>query len=123
MIAREAPRTIVPERRSCVGAGGFLVGQLDGCTGETNKRCVWQRVTQVTRKAVDEIVLRAMRFIRDDHNVAALRQSRMAITFFFWQELLNRREDHTAGIDREFLTQVGTISGLYWWLTQEILAA
>jgi len=52
---------------------GVLIGQFDRGACETDKRSIWQRLPHMPGKAVDEIVLAAMRFICDNDDVAAVR--------------------------------------------------
>ena len=49
------------------------VGLLDGRAGEADERRVRQRVAQVARETVDQVVLAAVRFVGDDDDVPAIR--------------------------------------------------
>jgi hypothetical protein len=53
----------------------------------------------VLGEAVNEIVLAAVRFVGDDHDVAPVGQQRMLAAFFIGKEFLNRGEHHTAAGD------------------------
>ena len=68
---------VVAEDRARVG-----VGLLDRRAGEADERGVRQRIAQIAREAVDQVVLAAVRFIGDHDDVAALReQRRFAVRF------------------------------------------
>ncbi len=75
------------------------VGFLDRCAGEADERRVRQRVAHVACEAVDEIVLTAVRLVRDYDNIASGRQHGVAVAPFLGKELLDRREYHAAGGD------------------------
>jgi len=75
------------------------------------------------RKAVDEIVLAAVRLIGDDDNVPALRQYRVTVASLLGQEFLDRREHDAAPRDPQFVAQIGAALGLYRVLAQQIAAA
>src|SRR5450759_1602594 len=74
-------------------------------------------------EAVNEVVLAAVRLVGDDHDVATVREDRVAIATLLGEELLDRREDDAAGADPELLAQVGPVGGLHGRLAQEIAAA
>jgi hypothetical protein len=59
---------VIAEDRARIG-----VRLLDRCAGEADERRVWQRVAQIARESVDQVVLDAVRFIGDDDDVAAVR--------------------------------------------------
>ena len=81
-----------------------------------------QRVAHVTRVAVDEVVLAAVRLVGDDHDVAAVGQRRVAVAFLFGEELVERGEDHAARRHAQQLPQVHAALGLHRRLAQEVLA-
>ena len=72
----------------------ILVAGLDGCTGEADERGVRERVTQVPREPVDEVVLAPVRLVGDDDDVAPVGQERVSVAAFIGEELLDGREDH-----------------------------
>src|SRR5688572_30214007 len=47
----------------------------------------------------------------------------MAVSLFFREELLNRREHNATRRDAQFVSQVCTVFSLHWWLAQKIAAA
>jgi hypothetical protein len=49
------------------------VGLLDRRASEADERRIRQRVAQIARESVDQVVLAAVRFIGDHDDVAALR--------------------------------------------------
>ena len=55
----------------------------------------------MTRTAVDEVVLAAVRFVGDDHNVAPLGEQRVAVALLFGEEFLDDGEHHAAGFHRQ----------------------
>ena len=83
---------------------------------------VGQRVAHVAGEAVDEIVLAAMGFIRNDHDVAALGECREGIALFLREEFLDGGEHHPSGSDREPAAQVGPALSLRRRLAQEVSA-
>ena len=99
------------------------VGRLDGRAGEADEGGVGERVVHEARVAVDEVVLAAMGFVGDDHDVAAVREERMPVPLLFGEEFLDGGEDHATGRDRKLLAQVGPVSRLHRRLAQQILAA
>ena len=58
---------------------GVGVLKLDRRAGEADERCVGKRIAHVPSKAVDEVVLAAVRLVGDDHDVAPLREHRVAV--------------------------------------------
>ena len=74
-------------------------------------------------EAVDEVVLAAVGLVGDHHDVAPVRQHRMAVALLLGEELLDGREHHAAGGDGELGAQVGPVLGLHRWLAQELAAA
>ena len=52
-------------------------------------KAVGHGIAHVSREAVNEIVLRAMRFVRDNHDVAPLGQQWMFFARIFREKLLN----------------------------------
>ena len=71
---------------------------------------------------VDKIVLAAMRFVGNDHDVAPGGKQWMHVALFFGKKLLNGREDHAARFDRQLAAQIGPAGGLHWRLAQQGLA-
>jgi len=69
-------------------------------------------------KPSDEVVLAAVRFVGDHHNVSALRQHRVAIPFFLRKKFLDRGEHHAAGRNSKLCPQVRAVGGLYGRLAQ-----
>src|ERR1700730_3258018 len=65
------------------------VGLLDRCPGKADKRSARQCVVQVPGKAVDEVVLAAMRLVGDDDDIAPLRQYRVAVALLLGHEFLD----------------------------------
>ena len=92
----------------------------------------------MARIAVDEVVLAAVGLVGDDHDVAPVRQQRMPVALPFrargsplalpgrgllGEELLDRREHHAAGLDRELRPQIGAALRLDRRLPQQVGAA
>ena len=71
---------------------------------------------------VDEVVLTPVRFVRNDDDVASIREHGVAIALFLGKELLDGCEHHAPGRDRELRPQVGAVRSLYRRLTQQISA-
>jgi len=109
---------VVAEDRARVG-----VGLLDRRAREADERGVRQRVAHVAREAVDEVVLAAVRFVRDDHDVAPLGEHRVPVALGLGQEFLDRGEHDPARLHRELLPEVRPALGLDRRLAQEIPAA
>ena len=96
---------------------GVLVGELDGRAGEADERGVRQRVAQVSREAVDEVVLAAVRLVGDDDDVLAVAQQRVHVALLVGHELLDGGEHDPAGGHPEPATQVVATLGLPRHLT------
>src|SRR6185437_10828279 len=77
---------------------GVLVGQLDGSAGESDESRVREGVMHMPGEAVNEVVLTPVRLVGDHHDVASLREDRVLVSLFLWEELLDRREHHTASL-------------------------
>jgi len=77
----------------------------------------------VARKAVDEVVLAAVRLVGDHDDVAPLGEDRVAVALLLRQELLDRREHHAARRHRELQAQIGAVGGLHRRLAQQVAAA
>ena len=107
---------VVAEHGARVG-----VGLLDRRAGEADERSVRQGVAHVPRKAIDEIVLAAVRFVGDDDDVAAVGEHRVPVAFLFREEFLDSREHHAAGGDDSF-REVGAVGGLNRRLAKQIMA-
>ena len=75
----------------------FLSVSSIGRAGEPDERRVRQGLAHVPGEAVDEVVLAAVGFVGDDHDVPPVRQERVLVLAFGREELLDRREDHAAG--------------------------
>ncbi len=60
-----------------------------------------------------------MSFVRNDHNVAPLRQQRVNITLDYRQELLDGGKDNAAGCNLQQLPQICPSACLHRGLTQE----
>ena len=73
--------------------------------------------------AVDEVVLAAVGFVGNDHDVAALGERRVGVALLLGEELLNGGEDHTARFDRELDAQIRSACRLYRRLAQQLPAA
>ena len=69
------------------------VGLLDRRPGEADERGVRERVAHVPGEAVDEVVLAAVGLVGDHHDVATVREDRVAVALLLGEELLDRRED------------------------------
>ena len=74
-------------------------------------------------ETVDEIVLAAMGLVRDHHDVAALGEGRVGVPLLFGEELLDRGEYDSSGLDGQPPPQVGSALSLHGWLAQEVMAA
>ena len=48
---------------------GVAISRLNRCAGKADKRGVGERVSHVTGKSTDKVVLAAMRLVRNNHNV------------------------------------------------------
>ena len=72
--------------------------------------------------AVYEVVLTAVGFIGDDHDVAPLGQDRVGVPFLIGEELLDGGEHHPARFHRQFAAQVGPACGLAGGLAEQVLA-
>ena len=99
------------------------VPQLDRRAREADERGVWQRIAHVPRVAVDEVVLAAVRLVGDDDDVAPRGERAVRVALFLGVELLDRREHHPAGGDRQLLAQLGAALRLCWRLAEQVLAA
>ena len=99
------------------GVGVFL---FDGCAGEPDERGAGEGVAHVPGEAVDEVILAAVRLVRDHHDVAAVREEGMLVTLRLGEELLDRREDDSPGGDLEQRTEMGAAVGLLRGVAQEI---
>ncbi|MNV22853.1 hypothetical protein D3C71_1138460 [compost metagenome] len=96
---------VMAKQRRSVHVSGF-----DGRTGEADERSIGQRIAHVFRKAIGDFaslpihlglqpVLAAVRFVGDDHHIAAFGQR-----FAHFTELLQSGEDHaTGGTCEQFL--------------------
>ena len=58
---------VIAKNRARVG-----VGLLDGSAGKSDERCVGQSVAHALGEAVNEVVLAAVGFVRDHHDVVPL---------------------------------------------------
>ena len=74
-------------------------------------------------EAVDEVVLAAVRLVGDHHDVAAVGENRMPVSFFLREELLDGGEHDAARRDRKLRTQIGTGGRLRGRLAQEVAAS
>ena len=90
---------------------------------EPYEGCIWQHVAHAAGKTVNEIVLAAVRFVGDDHDVAPVREHRMAVALLLRQKLLDGGEHHAACSHRKELAQVRPAFRLHRRLAQEVLAA
>lgn len=68
------------------------VCKLDRRTGETDERGARQRVTHVTCKAVNEVILTAVSFVSDHHDIAALGKRRVTVALFLGEKLVDGGE-------------------------------
>ncbi len=82
-----------------------------------------QRVTHVARKAVDEVVLAAVRLVGDHHDIAPLGKRRVSVALLLGKELVNGGEHHPARRYAEQPAQVRAALGLHRRLAQQVLAA
>ena len=103
----------VAEHRA--GAGVF---QLYRSAGESDERGAGQGVAHVARETVYEVVLAAVRLVRNHHDVAALRQ-RFGARRAFGEELLDCGEYDAAGLDGQPVSQVGAARRLNGRLAQK----
>ena len=87
-------RNVVTKNRSRIRVAFF-----DWRPSEANEGSVWKSIAHVPGKTADEIVLAAMRFISDDHDIPPLGKQWMRSALFVRKELVNRREDHPAARD------------------------
>ncbi len=92
---------------------------FNGCAGETNEGGIRQGVVHMPGKAIDEIVLTAMRLVGDNNDIAPLRQQRVAVAFVFRQKLLDGGKNNTAGSNLQQLPQIGPSSCLNRSLAQQ----
>ena len=104
------------------GAGAG-VRELDRRAGEADERGVGQRVAQVARVAVEEVVLAAVRLVGDHDDVAPLGEERMPVALVVRKELLDRGEHDPARFHPESGAQVGPAGGLHRRLAQQVGAA
>ena len=111
-------RDVVAEDRTGVGVGLF-----DRRAGEADEGGARQGVAHVAGEAVNEVVLAAVRFVGDDHDVAPLGKRRVPVTLLLGQELLDGGKYHPARGHRQQLAQVGPALGLQRRLAQQLLAA
>ena len=98
------------------------VRELDRRAGEADERRVRQRVAHVARKAVDEVILAAVRLVGDHHDVTALREGRVPVALLLWEELVNGGEHHPSRRHAEQLAQVRAALRLHRRLAQQVLA-
>ena len=109
---------VIAEHRPRVGIGLF-----NGRAGEADERGVRQRIAHVPGKAVNEIVLAAVRLVRDDHDVPPFGKQRVLAALFLREKLLNRREHHAAaGHLQQFLQMLAALR-LHRFLSQQFVAA
>ena len=73
-LIRNRPLDVVDRNVVAKNRPGVCVRLFDRRAGKSDKRRIGQRIAQVSRQAIDQIVLAAVRFIRDDDDVAAIRQ-------------------------------------------------
>ena len=90
---------------------------------EPYEGCIWQHVAHAAGKTVNEIVLAAVRFVGDDHDVTPVREHRMAVALLLRKKLVDGGEHHTTRRHGEQLAQVRPAFRLHRRLTQEVLAA
>ena len=95
---------------------------FNGRSSETNERRIWQSIAHVSRQAVNQVVLAAVRLIGNHDNVSPIRKTRHAVSLFFGHKLLNRGEDNAATGNKQQVTQVGAPLCLSWRLSQRITA-
>jgi len=92
---------------------GVSVSQFDGRTSKANERGVRQGVAHVAGKAVNEVILAAVGFIRDHHHIASVRQGRVDPAVLLREEFLNGGEDDSPRSNREQASQVLAAAGLH----------
>ena len=68
---------------------GIGVPKLDRRSGESNKGSIGQGIAHVASIAVDKVVLAAMGFVSNDHDVTALGKRRVGIALLLGKELLD----------------------------------
>ncbi len=90
---------------------GVGVRQLNRRAGEADERGIRQRVAHVPRKAVDEVVLAAVRLVGHHHDVAPVGERGVAVAFLLGEELVDGGEHHAAGGHRQQLAQMGAALG------------
>ena len=109
---------VVAEHRSRIG-----VLALNRRAGKADEGGTRQRVPHVARVPVNEIVLAAVGFVGNDHDVAPVRQRGVAVALFFGQELLDGCEHHPARFHRKPGTQIRPAGRLDRRLAQQFPAA
>ena len=65
-----------------------LVAAFNRRAGEADERRLGQRIADMFGETVNEIVLAAVRFVSDDHDVAPVGKQRMLPAFFIRKEFL-----------------------------------
>src|ERR1041385_5100627 len=83
---------------------GVGAAEADGCAGEADTPSIGQRLGQITGISLFKSVLRAVRLVRDDHQVRALGQNwmlhlhRLAVWPGLQAELLDGGENDLAAL-------------------------
>src|SRR5687768_6653473 len=105
----------VPEDRDSIRSA-----EAYGCAGEAQALRIWQRLVQEPGVAVEEAILGAVRFVRNDDDVIGCRQHRMAglAPLFLQPELLDGGEHHLAAAVPQQLTQVIHGCRVMYWTNQ-----
>ena len=89
---------VIAEHGLCV-----FVAAFNRRAGETDERRLGQRIAHVLGKAVNEIVLSAVRFVGNNNNIAPVRKQQMLPAFFIREKFLNRgKHDAAAGDVQQF---------------------
>ncbi len=109
---------------------GIAVGGGDRCAGEADESSVGQSITHILRQTVNfvqailtldiaslEAILRAVRLVHDEDDVAPVGQARVCAAIFR-EELLNGGEDDAPGSNAQPVAQVGTAFCLLGSLAQ-----
>jgi len=106
---------IVPKYGTDVG-----VLQFDGRSSKTDERGVRQRVVQMPREPVDEIVLAAVRLVGDHDDVAAFREHGVPVALLLGEELVDRGKYNAARGHRQEVAEMRSAFRLHWWLAQQV---
>ena len=101
---------------------GIGVLKFYRCPGESDEGGVGQCVSHMTSKPVDEVVLATVGFVGDHDDIAPVRQFRMGVALLFREEFLDGGKDHTPGVHRQLVPQIGPALRLRGRLAQQVLA-